>query len=103
MLDESIVSIRLPDVNEPRASASVADVGRVGREAPAAQSGVAGPQRTDTVHLSGLAGRISDALSPLAGDHLQRIQRLMEHYQAGGYSVPSMEIGRAMIAGSLKS
>jgi len=61
-----------------------------------ATSGASGAAAGDRVHLSGLAGRISQTMQTLAGQSAQRVNQLQNEFRAGRYQPDAQQIAQAM-------
>ncbi len=59
------------------------------------QAGTAGGDRVD---LSGLAGRLTQAMQALANKGTQRVNQLQQDFRAGRYQPDAVQIGRALAA-----
>jgi anti-sigma28 factor (negative regulator of flagellin synthesis) len=53
--------------------------------------------RSDQVELSGLAGRLSRALSISAAERMSRVEELSAQYAEGRYEVDSFAVSRAIL------
>jgi hypothetical protein len=64
----------------------------------ATSSRTSGANTADRVDLSGLAGRISQAMQSLSQDSAQRVSQLRKDYLAGRYQPSPQQISQAVAA-----
>jgi flagellar biosynthesis anti-sigma factor FlgM len=82
---------------------STAGVGAVDSGARRTTSGGAGGAGSDSVELSGLAGKISQAVSQDAADHSAKVEELRSQVGNGTYQADSTAISRGVVNESLAS
>jgi hypothetical protein len=60
-----------------------------------------GPAEGDRIELSSMLGRLSEAISTYANSRAERVQALMNEYEAGRFQPNSQATSRALITAAL--